>query len=160
MKKPYLLIVGLVAIVIGIVGLSLLQIYPLKDGNSYSQTYRKNYSSIGEQIYFTAIGEKGPITFQGGPYWLRMRGGSCAACHGPEGKGKIPIMMSNEEAPAITYKSLTEEEEHPPFNETRIKRAITEGIDPAGKPLDITMPRWQMSEEDLNEIIDFLKKLD
>lgn len=160
MKKPYLLMAGLAAMVIGIVGLSFLQIYPLKNGNLSSQTYRKNYSSIGEQIYFTGIGKRGPIAFEAGPPWLRMRGGGCAACHGPEGKGRIPIMMSNEEAPAITYKSLTEEEEDPPYNEKRIKQAITEGIEPDGKPLDITMPRWQMSEEDLNEVIDFLRKLD
>jgi hypothetical protein len=37
------------------------------------------------------------------------------------------------------------------------KRAITEGVDPAGEPLDLTMPRWQMSERDLDDLLEFLK---
>lgn len=41
-----------------------------------------------------------------------------------------------------------------------IKRAITEGLNPAGEPLDRTMPRWQMSEEDLDDLLEFLKTLD
>ena len=75
-------------------------------------------------------------------------------------------MMSNEESPNITYDALTEEEdgergeeEHPPYNERLIKRAITDGLDPAGNLLDPVMPRWDMNNEDLDDLIDFLKTL-
>jgi hypothetical protein len=40
-----------------------------------------------------------------------------------------------------------------------VKQAITEGINPAGEPLDEEMPRWSMSQDDLDDLIDFLKTL-
>ncbi len=49
----------------------------------------------------------------------------------------------------LTGKEHPEGEEkmdHPPYTDVTIKRAITQGLDPAGDPLDWTMPRWQMSE--------------
>ncbi len=44
-------------------------------------------------------------------------------------------------------------------HEALIKRAVTEGLDADGEPLDRTMPRWQMSERDLNDLIAYLKQL-
>jgi mono/diheme cytochrome c family protein len=52
-----------------------------------------------------------------------------------------------------------EEMDHPPYSDATIKRAITQGVDAAGKPLDWTMPRWQMSEGDLKDLLAFLKTL-
>jgi cytochrome c oxidase subunit 2 len=75
-------------------------------------------------------------------------------------------MMLTEIPPDIRYHHLIEEEEHgegeehPPYTDELIKRAITEGLDPAGEPLDLTMPRWQMSERDLDDLLGFLKTLD
>lgn len=48
---------------------------------------------------------------------------------------------------------------HPPYTDELIKRAITEGLDPGGKPLDKTMPRWKMSDRDLDDVIAYLKQL-
>jgi len=50
--------------------------------------------------------------------------------------------------------------EHEPYTDEDIKRAITEGIEPDGEPLDWPMPRWTMSDEDLDDLIEFLKTLD
>jgi cytochrome c oxidase subunit 2 len=124
--------------------------------------------SNGEQIYFTGRNERGErIPFQGGPMWLYMRGGSCAACHGADGRGGVPVMMGTEIPGDIRYHHLLEEEheeegeeEHPPYTEELIKQAITLGLNPAGEPLDQTMPRWRMSEQDLYDLIEFLKTLD
>jgi hypothetical protein len=74
-------------------------------------------------------------------------------------------MMGTEIPGDIRYHHLTEEEheegeEHPPYTDELIKRAITEGLNPAGEPLDRTMPRWQMSEKDLDDLLEFLKTLD
>ncbi len=75
-------------------------------------------------------------------------------------------MMSDEVAPEIRWRTLIEEhresgeEEHPPYNGRLVKRAITEGLNPAGEPLDYVMPRWQMNKRELNAIIEFLKELD
>ncbi len=163
MKKLGLLYAAIILIVIGIGGLVILQYVLL----SQFQVSDRQFSSWGERIYFTSVGKNGPISYRGAPTWLRMHGGSCASCHGTDGKGGPPIMMSDVEAPDITYDALTEreheeegeEEEHPPFTDRTIKRAITEGVDPAGRPLDLVMPRWEMTDEDLDELIDFLKTL-
>ncbi|MFQ5875391.1 MAG: c-type cytochrome [Dehalococcoidia bacterium] len=126
----------------------------------------KGYSSNGELIYFTGTNEQGQrIPFNGGPMWLFMHGGSCASCHGPDGRGGALVMMGTKIPGNIRYHHLIEEEheegeEHPPYTDELIKRAITEGLKPAGEPLDWTMPRWRMSEEDLGDLLEFLKTLD
>ncbi len=161
MKESWVLLLAIVMVLIGVAGIVTWQ-YAL----SYLQipSIEKTYSSRGEQIYFSGRGENGRlIPFSYGPMWLRMHGGSCASCHGPDGKGGLPIMMSDEGAPSITWHALTEEEheeEHPPYDERLVKRAISEGLDPAGEPLDFVMPRWQMTEKELAAIVDFLKELD
>ena len=76
-------------------------------------------------------------------------------------------MMSDEEAPSITWEALNEEEhgkdeeeEHLPFDKRTIKRAITKGLDPSGQRLNSIMPRWEMNETELDAVTSFLKKLD
>ncbi|GAB4559692.1 MAG: hypothetical protein Kow0047_05720 [Anaerolineae bacterium] len=75
-------------------------------------------------------------------------------------------MMSSFVTPDIRFKTLASEEmehegeeEHPPYTEETLKRAIREGIDPAGNPLKWPMPRWQMSDEDLDDLVEYLKSL-
>jgi cytochrome c oxidase subunit 2 len=122
--------------------------------------------SNGQQIYFTGVNDRGErIPFDGGPMWLYMRGGSCSGCHGADGRGGAAVMMGSEIPGDIRYEHLVEEEHeegegHPPYTDDLIKRAITLGLDPAGEPLDLTMPRWRMSERDLDDLIEFLKTLD
>jgi len=52
------------------------------------------------------------------------------------------------------------EEAHPLYTDETIKRAITQGEDPDGEPLDWPMPRWTMSDEDLNDLLEYLKGLE
>ena len=103
------------------------------------------FESNGERIYFTATSNSGqPIVatmIETHPMQPGMI--ACVNCHGPEGRGgTITMMMSTFHAPDIRYSTLTapegdttgnaEHEEHPPYTDATIKRAITEGIDPAG----------------------------
>ncbi len=127
------------------------------------------FSSNGKMIYFTGVDMEGNriLPKYGGPMWLYMHGGSCVSCHGEDGRGGRPVMMCSEIPPDIRYSTLTSEEmehegeeEHPPYNETTIKRAITEGLNPAGEELDPCMPRWEINDRDLNDLILFLKELD
>jgi len=127
----------------------------------------EEHVSNGQLIYFTGRNERGErIPFDDGPMWLHMRGGSCAACHGANGRGGAPVMMGTEVPGDIRYHHLIEEEEHeegeehPPYTDELIKRAITLGLNPAGEPLDLTMPRWHMSDQDLDDLLKFLKTLD
>ena len=123
------------------------------------------YVSNGQLIYFTGRNQRGVrLPFEGGPMWLYMRGGSCASCHGADGRGGAPVMMGTEIPGDIRYHHLLEEEheegeEHAPFTDELIKRAITLGLNPAGEPLDQTMPRWRMSDQDLDDLLEFLRTL-
>ena len=96
----------------------------------------------------------------------------CAGCHGPDGRGgEVQMMMARFTAPDIRYSTLTadehgheesageSEEEHPPYTDETIARAITQGINPAGEPLAWPMPRWSMSQQDLNDLLAYLKTL-
>jgi mono/diheme cytochrome c family protein len=133
------------------------------------QAQGRRFKSPGERIYYTGIGVNGyPIPFYGGPMWLRMHGGGCVSCHGVHGRGGVPVMMGTAIPTDIRYKALTggekhvhggKEEEHH-YTDELIKRAITQGLESDGGPLDWTMPRWQMTEADLNVVIQYLKTLE
>ncbi|WP_202319748.1 c-type cytochrome [Archaeoglobus neptunius] len=112
------------------------------------------FQSNGEKIYFTGINEKGErIPFTGGPQWLVTHGGSCVNCHGRDGRGGLIPMMCNVRAPDIRYSTLSKD-----MSDQEIKIAITKG-EHEGEVLDWCMPRWQMSAEDLNDTIAYLKEL-
>ncbi len=131
-----------------------------------------NYSSNGERIYFSATSVSGrAITSSGGIMMMHQL--ACANCHGAAGRGgRVNMMMWTLEVPSITWDGLTaepghdededtgEHDEHPPYTEDTLKRAITRGLDPGGEPLDEAMPRWRMSETDLDDLVDFIKTLD
>ena len=118
------------------------------------------FKSNGERIFYTATSSSGkPIIPQG----FRMMHGSivCANCHGADGHGGVVrFMMATFEAPNITWGELTSQhKEHEPYTEETVKDAITKGIEPNGEPLEVYMPRWQIADEDLNDLINFLKIL-
>lgn len=152
---------------------------PMMGGRPQAR-FARQYGSNGEQIYFTSASQRGdPISFQmaGGGMMggMRMTGGmmACVDCHSADGRGgRVQMMMTTFVAPDIRYQALTaeqmehgaeqgdEEEEHPPYTDETIKQAITQGVDPAGNPLAWPMPRWSMSEADLNDLVAFLKTLE
>lgn len=116
------------------------------------------------------------IPIEGGPHWLYMHGGGCGNCHGENGKGGIYPMMCRIKSPAVTYKSLTEEEhgeeetshkdeaeehhEHAPYTISTIRKALEEGVNPAGEKFDDCMPLWKLSDEDFRDLIAYLMELD
>ena len=134
------------------------------------------YVSNGQRIYFTGTSANDVITYRwaegfgGGMMGGRgMMGGqgmmqlSCADCHGQNGRGShVVLAMTEIDAPDIRWSTLTKpgQMDHPPYTEETFERAVTQGLDPGGSPLDPTMPRWQMSEQDLADLITFLKTLD
>jgi mono/diheme cytochrome c family protein len=133
------------------------------------------FDSNGERIYFTATSQSGqPIVPEVlGMHQMHSGRMACADCHGPEGRGgTITVMMDTFDAPDIRYSTLTADEhehgeaeeagheEHPAYTDETIKRAITEGIDPAGEPLEWPMPRWRMSESDLEDLVTYLTSME
>ncbi len=124
--------------------------------------------SNGELIYFTGTSRTGPVITARVEGMHPMPPGtlSCAACHGEDGRGRqVRMMMGTFETPNIRWNHLAEAddgegEQHPPYDEGSLREAITRGVDPAGHPLDWQMPRWQMTESQLDDLVAYLKTLD
>lgn len=121
------------------------------------------FGSNGERIYFTATSERGTaITYTGGPVsngWMMMGGGgrlACASCHGPDGRGGLHSMgmMQVMDAKDIRWSALEGE-----FDPEKFRLAVVEGIDPDGTQMKTDMPRWNISSNDLADLIDYLKTL-
>ncbi len=126
----------------------------------------RSYSTNGETIYYTGFNDRDErIPFEAGPMWLAVHGGGCVRCHGPSGRGGQPVMMVRAIPADIRYESLTSGKYDPsgeagtPYNDELIVRAIRQGIDPDGQPLDPGMPRWEMTDNDVRDVIDYLKVL-
>jgi len=132
---------------------------------------KRTFASNGEQIYYTGVSRTtGPIPRTGGPMWVYHPGVGCVACHGVHGRGGVPVMMGTALPEDIRYTTLTaaeprnegkkkEEMDHPPFTDATIKQTITQGVDPANKPVDWTMPRWQLADEDWTDLLAYVKTL-
>jgi cytochrome c oxidase subunit II len=120
-----------------------------------------SFDSNGQRIYFTATSVSGEaITSSGGPGMMMMRL-ACVNCHRPGGHGgRINMMMYSVDVPNISWPELTAQDmDHPPYTEETLKRAIIQGIDPAGSPLKYPMPRWRMSDNDLNDLVNYIETL-
>ena len=160
-------VVPIILILIGLGG--LLFINYDSPGNLrplWGSDLKTSFQSNGERIYYTGFNDQGQrIPTTQGPVWLYMHGGSCVDCHGVNGRGGVPVMMGEEIPHDITYETLTseaghgEEEEHPTYTDETIKISIRDGINPGGELLDPTMPRWQMSDRDLEDLLEYLKTL-
>jgi cytochrome c oxidase subunit II len=124
-------------------------------------TGSSSYTSPGQRIFLAGVGSDGqaiPHTASSvARSSLMMGGGGCASCHGANGRGGTLKMMSGTaiQAPDVTYDALIKNG----FTDVTVRRAIRDGLDESGKPLDAAMPRWQMSATDLDATIAYLKEL-
>lgn len=121
----------------------------------------------GKQIYLQGASPSGKdILAYVGDASLEVPGNvmACANCHGIAGQGKIEggISPSN-----VTWEALTKPygvthvngRKHPAYTARGLELAITRGLDPAGNKLLYAMPRYQMSKEDLDDLVVYLKRL-
>ena len=90
---------------------------------------------------------------------------TCAGCHGLRGQG---ITEGGVTAGPLTWSSLTKPyghtddggRKHPAFSETSFVRMLTAGLDPAGNRLAVAMPAYRMSQEDMANLIAYLKRIE
>ncbi len=123
------------------------------------------FQSNGERIYFTSSSASGDaINPRGGNTHMGMMSNSgCASCHGADRLGRRLMPNFWTVAPPLTPDALfgghddDGHGDHDAYSDESLQRAITEGIDAGGAPLDRAMPRWSMSEADLADVIAFLK---
>lgn len=142
---------------------------PMNGGYGYPPTGQ--FTSNGEQIYFTATDQSGEqIPYTGGPSAGMMMNSylTCAACHGADGHGGTHyIHMQTIDTPAINYAGLVgmkqEDSGGTPqpegYSLADFRGAVVEGHDTSGKQLNPNMPRWQMNDRDLADLLAFLKTL-
>jgi cytochrome c oxidase subunit II len=131
--------------------------------------------SNGKKIYFTGKNSEGvKIPYRYGPHWLSMHGGGCVKCHGVDGRGGKPVMLLSKIPPDIRYSALTSPEHHHEggkkdegekdehevaYKDEDIIKAIREGVEPNGEIMDFGMPRWNLSDKDAQDLLEFIKTL-
>ena len=90
---------------------------------------------------------------------------NCAGCHGLRGEGKTEGGVT---AGNLTWTNLIKAyghthpsgRKHGAFNEKLFTRSLVHGVDPAGNELAKAMPRYEMSPEDIADLIAYLKRIE
>src|SRR5690242_3887329 len=90
---------------------------------------------------------------------------SCAGCHGARGEGKTEGGVT---AGNLTWSNLTKPyghshdngRKHGPFSETSFIRALTSGVDSAGNKLAVAMPVYRMPQQDMADLLAYLKQVE
>lgn len=89
----------------------------------------------------------------------------CVGCHGEDGKGRpeggvVPPDISWKHLSAAHGHEHAYGRRHPAFDDVSLVTAILRGRDPGGNQLDIAMPRYDMSDADMADLIAYLKRID
>ena len=148
-------------------GVQCLALLVLSLVSTTAQNALSTQESRGKQIYMLGTSKSGKdILAYIGDSALEVPGSTmaCANCHGLNGHGKPEggIDPSN-----ITWEALSKPygvthssgRKHPPYTARALELAITRGVDPGGNKLLNAMPRYQMSKEDLDDLVLYLKRL-
>lgn len=89
----------------------------------------------------------------------------CAGCHGDKAEGGEE---GGVKPPPLSWSHLTKHyghvhgasRRHPAFTETTFSTAVRTGYDPGGNRMDSTMPRFALSDDDIDALIIYLKQID
>ena len=89
----------------------------------------------------------------------------CINCHGADGRGAedyvgVAPLNVNWYALASSGTHQHSLRSHSPFDEKSLARAIVLGKDPDGSDMDKAMPRYDMAQEDVEDLIAYLKVMD
>lgn len=79
----------------------------------------------------------------------------CASCHGKNGLGKPEggVVPANVQWDTLTHPTAT----RPAYTKPLLKRAITMGLGPTGKPLETSMPRYRLTLDDMSDLMAYLE---
>ena len=131
--------------------------------------------SVGESIYRRGVlGSGAPLEASREPSLLAAGAEvACVNCHqrsglgGKEGRRLIPPLAgrylfrarasASDDNDLMFVDGMRGERE--PYTEATLARAIREGIDSEGRPLDVLMPRFALNDTDMASLISYLKDL-
>jgi ABC-type branched-subunit amino acid transport system substrate-binding protein len=103
-----------------------------------------------------------------GPEGVELIGAAaaCARCHGPRGKGTgeggvaAPnIQASRLFAPVSLSEPGTGQWERPAYNDRSLAEVLRRGVSPGGRTLGPVMPRFELPERDLADLLAYLHRL-
>lgn len=120
----------------------------------------------GKEIYMNGRSTLGPITatLDEGTTRIPAVAMPCASCHGNDGRGRTEGGSTPSD---ITFESLRRAylvttasgRRRGAYDDAKLRRAITQGVDASGNRLDPVMPRYAMPKKDLEALIAYMKKL-
>ena len=84
---------------------------------------------------------------------------TCQSCHGRSGIGVPESGRTSPPVAAPLLFSPDAQRRRPAYTEGTLARALREGIDPAGRPLDPLMPRFQLGGSDVAALDAYLRRL-
>jgi len=121
--------------------------------------------AAGQRLYLGGLGVSGePIraTVQG-DVPLSGTQVTCQSCHGRSGmgtieSGRIPPSIAGPWLFNPDIRTRTQRQ-RPAYTAKTLARAVRDGIDAAGKPLDPLMPRFQLGDRDLVALTAYLRQL-
>lgn len=131
-------------------------------------------SEAGKQIYRSGVlpsGEPVRATVEGD---VEVKGeqAACASCHGRSGLGfseadRVPQAVTAPvlfRARTIEHRGLhgsrtQGEGTRPAYTSQTLRRAIRDGIDSAGRPLDPLMPRYALADDEIEPLLAYLRSL-
>lgn len=159
-RRRTLIAVGGVALAVAALLSLEFSMTPRTGRDAWPSQFRSN----GERLYFTGVSNDGqPIRAIGGDRHMLMMGGSaCVACHGVDRQGGRLRPSYWTVAPAITAEALTgehgdtDDHAHSPYTRESLADAITKGVRPDGSEIGPRMPRWNMSAENISDLVAFL----
>ena len=122
----------------------------------------------GKQIYFDGTSPSGAeITAVVGTEGVTLPASAvpCASCHGSDGLGRreggvIPPDIRWSEMTKVYGHVHEDGRKHQAFDEISVARVIRTGLDPDFNKLDKSMPLYDMSVEDMNSLIAYLRFLE
>ncbi|MDP9192514.1 MAG: cytochrome c [Acidobacteriota bacterium] len=127
--------------------LALLTLTPSQERGR--QIYFHGQSTSGRAITAT-IGEGGT------PFAAAIV--PCANCHGEDGRGRAEanVRPADITPEALARANTINGRTRAAYTRSHLKRAIGMGFDSARNPLNTAMPRYALSQNDANDLLDFL----
>ena len=122
----------------------------------------------GKQVYFEGTSPSGgEITAIVGDEAALLPGSAmpCSSCHGSDGLGRpeggvTPLDIRWSEL-VKTYGHVHHDgRRHPAFDDAGVARSIIAGVDQANNVLDRSMPVYQMSQQDIDDLVAYMKVLE
>jgi len=163
-KNSTLIVLALIALAVGVIGMAVL--FGAPTGPPAARTY----PSPGQAVYYLGVDAEGraiPRTVAGGGMMGlgMMETIACVDCHGEDGRGgRFRSMFGPIDVADIRYSVLTSPRSEdgttvPGWTDDDIARAIRDGVEPNGERLQAPMPRWDMTDSEIEDVISYLKEL-